>query len=96
MIWLCSSTARQGIISKVARVLQEAGWSPYPSFPELHQIVFRNEPNVYDNFRMPQGVTEGWEGSHVNDAALALFRQLLGRPAQLMIEVRSYHTWEEC
>ena len=66
---------------------QEAEWSPYPSFTELHQIVYRTEPNVYDGFRMPQGVTEGWPDSHVNADALDLFHSLLGRPAQLMIEV---------
>ena len=38
-------------------------------------------------FRMPQGVTEGWPDTHVNDASLELFHSLLDRPAQFMIEV---------
>ena len=33
---------------------QEAAWNPYPTFTELHQTLYRTEPNVYDNFHMPQ------------------------------------------
>ena len=36
-----------------------------------------------------QGITDGFWESHVNEAALELFRKLLGRPAKLMIEVSS-------
>ena len=35
-----------------------------------------------------QGITDGFWESHVNEAALELFRRLLGRPVRLMIEVR--------
>ena len=35
-----------------------------------------------------QGITDGFWESHVNDAAMELFRKLLGRPVKLMIEVR--------
>ena len=77
--------------------MQEAGWSPYPSFTEMHQLIYRTEPNVYDGFQMPQGVTEGWPDTHMNDDALDLFRSLLGRPAQLMLEVSLasslHHPW---
>ena len=40
------------------------------------------------NLLAVQGITDGFWESHVNDAAMELFRKLLGRPVKLMIEVR--------
>ena len=69
--------------------MQEAGFSAYPTFTELHQIIYRTEMNLYENFHLPQGVTRGGDDTHVNDQAVSLFKRLLGRPARLIVEVHS-------
>ena len=69
--------------------MQEAGWSSYPTFDELHQVLYRSEPNVYENFALPPGVTAGDGGSHVNDKTIEMFKKLMDRPPRFIIEVRT-------
>lgn len=71
------------------KLRQEAEWTPYPTFTDLHQIVYRTEPNIYEGFELPAGVTEGWADTHVNEEAMDLIRGLLQKPVQLMLEVGS-------
>ena len=67
--------------------LQEAGWSQYPTFEELHQILYRAELNIYENFNMPPGITIGDDGSHVNDRTIEMVRKLIDRPPKFIVEV---------
>ena len=71
-----------------ATSVQEGGWTDYPTFTELHQILYRSESNLYENFVLPPGITAGDDGSHVNDKTMAMFRKVLGRPAKFIVEVR--------
>ena len=66
---------------------QEAGWSQYPTFDELHQILYRAELNIYENFNMPAGVTIGDDGSHVNDKTIEMVKKLIDRPPKFIVEV---------
>lgn len=66
--------------------LQEAGWSPYPTFEELHQILYRAELNIYENFNMPPGITVGDDGSHVNDKTIEMVKKLIDRPPKFIVE----------
>lgn len=66
---------------------QEGGWTPYPTFEELHQILYRSELNIYENFNLPQGVSPGEDGSHVNAKTVEMFKKLLDRPPRFIIEV---------
>lgn len=75
--------------SNIRIALQEAEWTPYPTFTDLHQIVYRTEPNIYEGFELPAGVTEGWADTHVNEEAMDLIRGLLQKPVQLMLEVEA-------
>lgn len=68
-------------------VLQEGGWTPYPTFQELHQILYRSELNMYENFQLPPGITPGDEGSHVNDKAIDMFKRLSDRAPRFIVEV---------
>ena len=70
--------------------MQEGGWTQYPTFTELHQILYRSESNLYENFVLPPGITAGDDGSHVNDKTMAMFRKVLGRPAKFIVEVRRF------
>jgi len=67
----------------------EGGWTPYPTFEELHQILYRSELNIYENFNLPQGVSPGEDGSHVNAKTVEMFKKLLDRPPRFIIEVGS-------
>ena len=68
-------------------LLQESGWSQYPTFDELHQILYRAELNVYEAFNMPGGVTTGEGGSHVNEKTMEMVKKLLDRPPKFIVEV---------
>ena len=83
--WLCSLALMN--VSYDSPPPQDAGWSPYPTFTELHQIIYRTEVNLYENFQMVPGVTWGGDGSHVNEATMELFHSLLTRPPKFMVEV---------
>lgn len=67
--------------------LQEAGWTEYPTFNELHQILYRSEVNIYENFALPPGITAGELGSHVNEKTIDMLKKLLDRPPRFIIEV---------
>ena len=70
--------------------MQDGGWTPYPTFDELHQIFYRSEMNIYENFNMPQGVSPGEGGSHVNEKTIEMFKKLLDRPPKFIVEVPAY------
>lgn len=68
--------------------LQEAGWTQYPTFEELHQILYRAELNIYEAFNLPPGITAGDGGSHVNEKTMEMVKKLLDRPPRFVVEVR--------
>lgn len=76
--------------TEYATLLQEAGWTQYPTFEELHQILYRGELNIYENFNMPPGITSGDDGSHVNEKTMEMVKKLLDAPPRFIVEVRPF------